>query len=196
MVLDNHTASITVGNQQPIRTSTTSFTETTTGATTSTIQYKDTGVGLTVTPSVNSGNLVTMQIDQTVTDVGAVIQEANGQRAFLQRQISSKVAVRSGEAIVLGGLIKDNASTGKAGVPFLQDVPLFGKLFGSNSVNKGRTELMVVITPRVVRTDIDIREVSEDLRDRLRGLSAIEYQGLGTKTGPLLSAPTQALPSN
>lgn len=196
MVLDNHTASITVGNQQPIRTSTTSFTETTTGATTSTIQYKDTGVGLTVTPSVNSGNLVTLQIDQTVTDVGAVVQEANNQRAFLQRQISSKVAVRSGEAIVLGGLIKDNASTGKSGVPLLQDIPLFGKLFGSNTVNKGRTELMVVITPRVVRTDIDIREVSEDLRDRLRGLSAIEYQGLGTKPGSVPSAPMQAVPAN
>lgn len=197
MVLDNHTASITVGNQQPIRTSTTTpTTDTTTGVTTSTIQYKDTGVGLTVTPSVNSGNLVTMQIDQTVTDVGAIVQEANGQRAFLQRQISSKVAVRSGEAIVLGGLIKDNASTGKSGVPLLQDVPLFGKLFGSNSVAKGRTELMVVITPRVVRTDIDIREVSEDLRDRLKGLQGIETLGVGTKSQLLESVPQRGVAPN
>jgi general secretion pathway protein D len=197
MVLDNHTASITVGNQQPIRTSTTTpITDTTTGLSTSTIQYKDTGVGLTVTPSVNSGNLVTMQVDQTVTDVGAIVQEANGQRAFLQRQISSKVAVRSGEAIVLGGLIKDNSSTGKSGVPLLQDVPLFGKLFGSNTVNKGRTELMVVITPRVVRTDIDIREVSEDLRDRLKGLQSIDNLGIGTKPPVLDSVPQRAAPSN
>lgn len=197
MVLDNHTASITVGNQQPITSSiTTPTTDVNSSATTSSIQYKDTGVGLSVTPSVNSGNLVTMQIDQTVTDVGAQIPEANNQRAFLQRQISSKVAVRSGEAIVLGGLIKDNATNGKSGVPLLQDVPLLGKLFSTNTVNGGRTELLVVITPRVVRTDIDIREVSEDLRDRLKGLKGIDNLGLGTKATPLQSVPQSTNTSN
>ncbi|WP_436147915.1 type II secretion system secretin GspD [Acidovorax sp. LjRoot194] len=197
MVLDNHTASIAVGNQQPVKTNTTTpITDITTGVTTSTIQYKDTGVNLTVTPSVNAGNLVTMQVDQTVTDVGADVPSADGQPAFLQRQISSKVAVRTGEAIVLGGLIKDNSNTGKSGVPFLQDVPLVGKLFGSNTVNKGRTELLVVITPRVVRTDIDIREVSEDLRDRLKGLKAIENLGIGTKAPVLDSVPQRSAPAN
>ncbi|CAN7224074.1 type II secretion system secretin GspD [Acidovorax sp. LjRoot129] len=197
MVLDNHTASITVGNQQPITSSiTTPNTDVTSNTTTSSIQYKDTGVGLSVTPSVNSGNLVTMQIDQTVTDVGAQIPEANNQRAFLQRQISSKVAVRSGDAIVLGGLIKDNSSNGKSGVPLLQDVPLLGKLFSTNTANGGRTELLVVITPRVVRTDIDIREVSEDLRDRLKGLKGIDNLGLGTKATPLQSVPQSTNTSN
>jgi len=169
MVLDNHTAAITVGNQQPIRSATTA--NDTNSTTTSTIQYKDTGVGLTVTPSVNSGNLVTMQVDQAVTEVGDAVAGADGQPAFLQRQISSKVAVRSGESIVLGGLIRDNSNSGKTGVPLLQDIPLVGKLFGTNRANNTRTELLVVLTPRVVRSDIDIREVSEDLRDRLKGLS-------------------------
>ncbi|OYD50296.1 type II secretion system secretin GspD [Acidovorax kalamii] len=169
MVLDNHTAAITVGNQQPIRSATTA--NDTNSTTTSTIQYKDTGVGLTVTPSVNSGNLVTMQVDQAVTEVGDAVAGADGQPAFLQRQISSKVAVRSGESIVLGGLIRDNSNSGKTGVPILQDIPLVGKLFGTNRANNTRTELLVVLTPRVVRSDIDIREVSEDLRDRLKGLS-------------------------
>lgn len=168
MVLDNHTAAITVGNQQPIRSAI--ITSDLSNTTTSTIQYKDTGVGLTVTPSVNSGNLVSMQVDQTVTEVGDTVQGADGQPAFLQRQISSKVAVRSGESIVLGGLIRDNSNSGKTGVPLLQDLPVLGKLFGTNRANNTRTELLVVITPRVVRTDIDIREVSEDLRDRLKGL--------------------------
>jgi general secretion pathway protein D len=115
-----------------------------------------------------------MQVDQTTTDVGTASSSANNQPSFLQRQISSKVAVRSGESIVLGGLIKDNTTTSKAGVPFLQDVPVVGKLFGTNASKSNRTELLVIITPRVVRTDVDIREVSEDLRERMRGLQQIQ----------------------
>lgn len=162
MVLDNHMASITVGNQQPIRSA---ETVTTTGTSTS-IQYKDTGVSLSVTPSVNAGNMVTMQLQQTVTDVGQ-IDSATGQRSFLQRQIASKVAVRSGETLVLGGLIRDNTTTGKTGLPLLQDLPLVGNLFGTNNSNTARTELLVVITPRVVRTDEDLRDLATDLRRKM-----------------------------
>lgn len=176
MVLDNHQAMMTVGNQVPVLTSTTDYINTT-GASTSTVQYRDTGVSLAVTPSVNAGNLVSMQIDQTVTDVSDTTSStANNQPAFMQRQISSKVAVRSGESIVLGGLIKDNETRGKTGVPLLQDLPLVGNLFGTNTRGGGRTELLVVITPKVVRTDPEIREVSEELRDRLKGLEIIELR--------------------
>ena len=196
MVLDNHTATINVGDQQPIQTSVTSFVDNV-NASTSTIQYKDTGVNLVVTPSVNAGNVVTMQVDQTVTDVGATQASAGGQPAFLQRQISSKVAVRSGETIVLGGLIKDNKSTIKAGMPFLQDVPILGNLFGTNGIKGVRTELLVVITPRVVRSDIDIREVSDDLRDRMKGLKAVDLNERGRSDSPVpMPAPTQPLLAN
>lgn len=173
MVLDNHTASMSVGDQIPVLSS---IIDSNIGSTTtSTVQYRDTGVNLAVTPSVNAGNLVTMQIDQVMTDQSPSTG-ANGQPIFMQRQIASKVAVRSGETIVLGGLIKDKRSSGKTGVPLLKDVPLVGALF-SNSENTGaRTELLVVITPKVVRTDPEIREVSEDLRDRLRGLNIIEMR--------------------
>ena len=175
MVLDNHTATITVGDQVPVSTSTSRPADNTnTSLVTSTIQYKDTGVSLSVTPSVNSGNVVAMQIDQTVTDVGAEEASANNQRRFMQRQIGSKVAVRSGESIVLGGLIKDNNNSSKSGVPLLKDIPLVGNLFSQNSSEGKRTELLVIITPRVVRSDIDIREVSDDLRERLKGLRIIE----------------------
>lgn len=166
MVLDNHTASITVGNQQPIQSGTTI---TSGGNVTSNIEYKDTGVSLSVTPSVNAGNMVTMQLSQAVTDVGTV-DAATGQRSFLQRQFSSKVAVRSGESLVLGGLIRDNTTTGKSGLPGLQDIPLFGNLFGATTKNTNRTELVVIITPRVVRTEIDVREVGRELKDRMKML--------------------------
>ncbi|MCO6884244.1 type II and III secretion system protein, partial [Pseudomonas aeruginosa] len=121
MVLDNHTASIVVGNQQPVRTS---ETVTTGGNVTTSITYKDTGVSLTVTPSVNAGDIVSLQLQQAVTDVGAV-DTATGQRAVLQRQIGSRVAVRTGETLVLGGLIRDNSTAGNAGLPIAKDIPLF-----------------------------------------------------------------------
>ena len=167
MVMDNHTASIAVGTQQPIRSSETFVSGS--NNVTSSIQYKDTGVTLSVTPSVNAGNMVTMQINQAVTDVGAQ-DAATGQVSFLQRQFNSRVAVRSGETLVLGGLIRDNSSTGKAGIPLLQDIPLLGKLFGANNKVEARTELLVVITPRVVRNDVDLIAIGQEMRERMRGL--------------------------
>lgn len=170
MVLDNQMATIAVGTQQPIRTGeTTNIGTVGNPVTTTTYQYKDTGVQLSVQPSVNAGDLVTMDINQAVTDVGDE-DVVTGQRAFLQRQISSKVAVRSGEALVLGGLIKDNETKGKSGVPVLQSLPIVGNLFGATTSNAGRTELLVVLTPRVVRSDEDARQAGEEIRDRMRNI--------------------------
>ena len=72
------------------------------------LAYKDTGVQLTVSPSVNAGGLVTLDVLQTVTDVGQI--DVTGNRRFLERSIESRVAVRSGESVVLGGLIRENCS--------------------------------------------------------------------------------------
>lgn len=164
LVQDNHTAQIQVGDQQPIRSSTTI----TDGVAQESIQYKDTGVELSVTPSVNAGGMVSMDVKQTVTDVGQV-DVATGQRSFLQRQFSSRVAVRSGESVVLGGLIRDNASRGRQGLPLLQDVPFIGTLFSSTTESGTRTELVVMITPRVLRNDEDLRALSDEIRARLSG---------------------------
>ena len=180
MVLDNHTATISVGNQQPIRSS---ETITSGGNVSTSIQYKDTGVALSVLPTVNAGDMVTMQIGQAVTDVGQ-IDQATGQRSFQQRQISSKVAVRSGETLVLGGLIRDNRTDGSGGIPFLHEIPILGGLFGKKVRAGDRTELLVIITPRVVRSDQDARDIGRDLRERMedfgRGLSVM---GKGPRAG-------------
>lgn len=167
MVLDNHTASIAVGTQTPVQSGESITSD---GIVRTSVQYKDTGVNLMVTPSVNSGNVVTIQVDQSVTDVGAE-DEVSKQRSFLQRQLSSKLAVRSGESIVMGGLIQENATQSKSGVPVLHKIPVLGNLFGTTGVDGRRTELLVIITPRVVRTDVDIREVTEDLRNRMKSLA-------------------------
>ena len=89
---------------------------------------------------------------------------------FLQRQINSKVAVRSGETLVLGGLIKDSASSSKGGVPLLSSIPVVGALFGRHRNTADRTELLVILTPRVLRSDDDARAISRELRDRMQGL--------------------------
>ena len=178
MVQDNFTANITVGTQQPVSAGTTISGSS--NIISNNIQYKDTGVNLSVTPSVNAGNMVSMVINQTVTDLGAK-DDATQQYAFLQRQITSRVAVRSGEALVLGGLIRDNTSTGRSGIPLLQDIPILGKLFGSTTAGNARTELLVIITPRVVRSDQELREVSGELRERMRGLTTIDNRATGGK---------------
>lgn len=167
LVLDNHTANILVGKQQPIKQATTVTSGT---QTTESIVYKDAGVMLNVTPSVNAGGLVTLDIQQQVTDVGDVDQ-ATGQRIFLTRQIQSRVAVRSGEPVVLGGVMSENESAGNNGVPLLRNIPLVGPLFSTTSNTSARTELLVMMTPRVLETDSALREVSAEMRERLRLLS-------------------------
>ena len=189
MVMDNHTAQIAVGNQQPVQSG---QTITSGGVISNSIQYKDTGVALAVTPSVNSGNMVTMTINQAVTDVGQ-IDTATGQRAFLQRQINSKVAVRSGETLVLGGLIRDNSTTGSSGIPLLHEIPILGAMFGTKNSRGERTELLVIITPKVVRSDDDARDVSAEMRDRMKSFSG--YKPFGG-VGPAGPAPLIPVPAD
>lgn len=169
MVLDNHTAAIHVGDQQPIRSA---VTLTDGGTSTTSIQYKDTGVMLSVTPSANAGGMVSMVIKQSVTDVGSV-DVATGQRSFLQREVASKVAVRSGETVVLGGLMRDNNNNGKQGIPVLHEIPVLGHLFGATTESNVRTELLVMITPRVVQSDQDLRELGAEMRRRMGSLKVL-----------------------
>lgn len=163
LVLDNQTAEINVGNQQPVLSGTT---VTEGGVTTENIQFKDTGVRLSVTPRVNEGGLVVMEIAQEVTDVGA-IDEATGQRSFLQRSIKSSVAIQSGDTIVLGGLIQNNRSKGSAGIPFLSRLPVVGALFGSKSDEDNRTELLVTISPRAVNEYREFEKIGQEFREKM-----------------------------
>lgn len=165
LVQDNYTASIHVGDQQPVQTG--SSTNLNGNVVTTNIEYRDTGVMLAVTPSVNAGGQVTMNLLQTVTDVGTV-DDATGQRTFLQRQVKSRVAVRSGETVVMGGLIRDRSSNGTSGLPILSSIPFVGGLFGTTTTDTQNTELLVLITPRVIAGDADLRAVSEEMTQRMR----------------------------
>lgn len=170
MVVDNQEANIRVGTQQPVQTSTTL---TDGGNQISSIQFKDTGVLLQVRPRINSSGLVAMNIRQQVIDVGQQIDPATGQRAFFERSVESSVAVESGETLVLGGLISETRREEERGVPILYKVPIIGPLFGQVDNSTERTELIVLITPRVVRDGREARQVTGELRQRMREIAPL-----------------------
>jgi general secretion pathway protein D len=184
-VLDNQTATLTVGDQVPITTrqlsSPISSTTADAFATSNSIEYRDTGVILNVTPRVNAGGLVTMEISQEVSDVRAVdtasattTEAQQTSPTISQRKVETTVAVQGGETVALGGLITDSRSNTSDGLPYLSRLPVIGWLFGTKGDAAARTELLVLITPRVVGSMDQARQVTQELRNRLRTIAPLE----------------------
>ena len=188
LVLDNHSATFQVGDQVPVRTGNST---TANGVVIDSFTYKDTGVMLSVSPSVNSGGLITLGVSQAVIDIGDGLDKATQQSTFMTRQIQTRVAVRSGETVVLGGMIREKETRGRGGVPALSDIPLFGALFSTTAEARERTELMVLLTPRALEDDDQVRAASVEMRQRIRSLSLQDPTGLGSgsKLGSTLLNP-------
>ena len=169
MVMDNQTAKIQVGEQVPIATQ---QQQATTGVSNivNSIQYKDTGVILSVKPRVTPGGLVQMEIEQEVSNVASTTTGGLDSPTFSTRKITSSVAVRSNQAVVLGGLISDQKTAGKNGVPGAYAVPFLGALFGETNKSATRRELVVILTPRVIASDQDVEAATRDFRGKLKGL--------------------------
>ena len=175
LVLDNQTARIQVGDQVPITVQQATSVSNPDAPIVNSIELRDTGVILSVTPRVNASGLVIMELQQEVSNVvRAEAQTTSSEQAtptISQRQISSTVAVQSGETIVLGGLIQDNHDNSVSGMPFLSRLPIIGPLFGTRSRNQNRTELLVLLTPRVIRGPAEARAVSDEIRRRLQSVA-------------------------
>jgi general secretion pathway protein D len=168
MVLNNHTATIEVGDQVPISTGSAVSTISSNAPIVNSIEYRDTGIILKVTPRVNAGGLVLLDIAQEVSNVQSTTTSSISSPTIQQRKISTSVAVQDGETIALGGLIKNNVIKGRSTIPLLGAIPILGHLFGDTTGGLVRTELVVLLTPRVVRTPVDARAVTEELRERIR----------------------------
>ena len=173
MVLNNQEASIQVGDEVPIRTS--ESTNTSGGSTdpiqTSSIQQRKTGVKLKVKPRVNANGLVIMEIEQSVENVlDKTVGSDIDSPTISTREIVSSVAVQSGETIILGGLIKNDDTFNKDGIPLLHELPFIGPLFGHTKKNNLKTELVVLITPRVVKSRQDARLVTNEFKRKLSGI--------------------------
>ncbi len=168
MVLNNQTATINVGDEVPV---TTQQQQSTAGTSTivNNIEFRDTGVLLTVTPRVNAGGLVTMEVEQEVSNV---LDGTNNTLTptIQQRKITSTVAVDSGDTVVLGGLIRENTTFTKGGIPVLHTLPVVGALFGNTRQVQLRTELVVLITPRVVQNRDTAQRITEEFRRKMQSL--------------------------
>jgi general secretion pathway protein D len=172
LVLDNEYARLQVGDLVPIVTQS-AVSVTTSGAPiVNNVDYRETGVILEVAPRVNSGNLVTLDIQQEVSDVVPTTTSTIDSPTIEQRKVRTRVVVQDGETIALGGLIKDTSSVGNSGLPWLTDVPVLGALFGTRSHSVARTELLVLLTPHVIHDQRDVRALTDELRQRLGGLAA------------------------
>jgi general secretion pathway protein D len=172
LVVDNQTANIRVGNQIPVQTATT----VPTGGDNPVeqFQYRDTGTLLQVTPRINAGGLVTLEISQEVSAPAAGLAGAGGNPTINQRTVQSTVVVESGQTIVLGGLITETKDGARDGIPLLKDIPGVGLLFSNTRDNKDRTELIITVTPRVVRDQNEALAVTRELRQRLKGVRQVE----------------------
>lgn len=173
MVLDNQSARLQVGDQVPVSTG-----ESTTGGgdVVTSIQQLDTGVVLEVTPRVNPGGLVLMEIVQEVSTAEETTTSSLDSPTINKRTIETTVAVQTGNTITLGGLIQDQEEEGVSGVPLLSSIPILGNLFKVTEQITNRKELLVLIAPRVVRNQVEARKVTEELRKRLKGVAPLEQK--------------------
>jgi len=161
--LDNQKATIKSGERIPINQQ--SIVGSTTNVVTTTSQYIDTGVLLQVTPHINAGGLVTMEVQAEVSDPGNF---APGEAPPINtRSVQTVVGVQSGQTMIMGGLIGETKQNNSQGLPLLSRIPIIGGLFGNQTLTNNRTELIMFITPRVVENEIDIRSVIDDLRRRM-----------------------------
>lgn len=174
MVLDNQSARLQVGDQVPIATQSSVSVTDPDAPVVNSIQFRDTGVILEVTPRVNAGGLVVLDVLQEVSDVIATTTSDIDSPTIQQRSIESTVAVQSGDSIAIGGLIRDKLTNGTSGIPVISEIPLLGNLFKTTTEITQRTELLVLITPRVVRDQREAREVTDELRKRLSTLGPLE----------------------
>jgi len=169
VAVDNQPAFLQVGDTVPYVTQTSVSTQNPDAPIVSSIQYRDTGVILQVTPRVNGNGLVSLDISQEVSDVVATKTSGIDSPTFPQRRIKSRVVVEDGQTIGMAGLIRDVNTEGNSGLPVLKDIPVLGSLFGTQNNVRARTELLVMITPHIIHDQRDARALTEDLRQTLQG---------------------------
>ncbi len=198
-VADNQKASIQVGDRVPTITQTQSATNTATGVISS-VQYLDTGVMLTVTPRVNASGLVTLEINQEISNASKTTSSTIDSPTIQKRSAQSTVTVQSGETLIMAGLIKEETGRGSEGLPLLSQIPLVGGLFGTQTRSDNRTELIVLITPRVLQTVKQATAVTEEYRRRIYGLEdmirSLDSSRYETAVDPAASRETPDAPAS
>jgi general secretion pathway protein D len=153
------------------------------------VQYINTGVILQVVPRVNPGGLVYLDVSQEVSN--PTTQDKNGNYTISDRSMQTQVAVQSGQTVLLGGLIQQDEGTSDTGIPGLNRIPFLGRLFGTTSRNRNRTELIVLITPRVIRNSEEARQITDDYQKGFESLKPLQAERNAKATG---AAATETAP--
>jgi general secretion pathway protein D len=180
LVLDNETAALSVGNLVPFQTGSLTAAAGTGLATSTSVDYRQTGVITQVTPRVNSGGLVTLDIAQEVSGIAPSGSTASSgstinSPTFTERAVKSRVVVQDGQTVGLAGLIIDNDSRGNSGLPFLKNIPILNLITSQQSNMHTRTELLILLTPHVLHDQRDARALTEDLREQLPRAALLPY---------------------
>jgi general secretion pathway protein D len=172
MTTENKKAVINVSDSIPIVTSqqvpiggttTQTATNTTSIVGTQSVEYRDAGVILTVTPRIGEKGTVALDVKQEVNDIGAA-EPPTGSRRIIKREAETSVVLVNNQTLVLGGLIRERTAVEDRGIPFLKDIPVLGYFFGAKVRTRNKTELLIVITPRVIGTPLEAARVTEELR--------------------------------
>jgi len=173
MTSENKKAVINVSTSVPVVTSqttgqvaaatTTTTSTTTTAGLNQTVEYRDAGVILTVTPRIGEQGTVALDVKQEVNSIGAPVAPTNSP-SFIKREAETSVVLLSRQTLVLGGLIQDKLTTTNRGIPLLKDIPLIGYLFRFTERLVEKTELLLLITPRVIGTAIDAAKITNEMR--------------------------------
>lgn len=189
VVANNQEAMINVGRQIPVtQTAVSGFG---TNATYSSVQYLNTGVQLSVTPRVNPGGLVYLDVQQEVSSPGEPAAGASNP-PINQRQIQTQVAVQSGETVLLGGLISEITGESASSLPGVSKIPILRNLFGNTKNSRDRQELIVLITPRVVSSVDETRQMTVDYSRQFESLAPLRVQEAPAPVTPPAPTPEPA----
>ena len=186
MVLDNQTASLQVGDEVPVITRQQQSSISADSNLVNTVEYRNTGVIMNVTPRVNSSGSIIMDVEQEVSNVVPSSEETLTP-TISQRKFKSSLVVQSGDTVVLGGLIFDFTTKQRQGLPLLSSLPIIGPLFGTTDNEEQRTELVMLITPRLVQNRYEAKQVTDEVRRRLRALQELQEETVPTPVWDQLS---------
>ncbi len=141
------------------------------------VQYLDTGVILTVTPRISRDGTVFMEIEQEVSSPGPPrANDPTGNVPINKRSLITEAAIKSGETVMLAGLITEGTTQGSSGVPGLSRLPIVGGLFGTKSRTSDRSEVIILVTPRVIRDPAEARKLTDEYGERFRALDPIRAE--------------------
>ena len=176
LVKSGETASIDVGEEIPIITSQGQSTENLASPVLQSIDYRNTGVILKVTPTVHSGNRVDLAVEQEVSEVITGQGSGLSTPSIFNRSLDTSLTLRDGGAVIPGGLISGSSSDGKSKIPLLGDIPVFGSLFRKSGNQDSRSELVILIQAFIIDLDSELDEFNKEMKERFE---LIEYDKLG-----------------